>query len=167
MGTPPTIAKRGRCLQFDRYWLQLKFFGSNGALQADSIISLRRSVSESVYLDRSFSLNREKYQLSSEAEREREKRRRAMAGEGGAALKGLRLVTVDRGPEGYGFHMYTNKELKVTAVMISGPCWSRHIARFELFIGVDKLLFIMEEESMHTDYSVQQLLVSGSQMLAL
>ena len=37
-----------------------------------------------------------------------------MAGEGGAALKGLRLLTIDRGPEGYGFHMYTNKELKVS-----------------------------------------------------
>ena len=37
-----------------------------------------------------------------------------MAGEGGAAaLKGLRLLTMDRGPEGYGFHMYTNKELMV------------------------------------------------------
>ena len=36
-----------------------------------------------------------------------------MAEEGGAALKGLRLATMDRGPEGYGFHMYTNKELKV------------------------------------------------------
>ena len=37
-----------------------------------------------------------------------------MAGEGGAAaLKGLRLLTMDRGPEGYGFHMYTNKTLKV------------------------------------------------------
>lgn len=35
-------------------------------------------------------------------------------GEGGAAsLKGLRLLTMDRGPEGYGFHMYTNKTLKV------------------------------------------------------
>lgn len=34
--------------------------------------------------------------------------------EGGAAsLRGLRLLTMDRGPEGYGFHMYTNKSLKV------------------------------------------------------
>lgn len=37
-----------------------------------------------------------------------------MASQGGASLKGLRLLTMDRGPEGYGFHMYTNKELKVT-----------------------------------------------------
>ena len=38
----------------------------------------------------------------------------AGAGEGGAAsLKGLRLLTMDRGPDGYGFHMYTNKTLKV------------------------------------------------------
>ncbi len=34
-------------------------------------------------------------------------------GLGGAALRGLRLVTMDRGPEGFGFHMYTNKTLKV------------------------------------------------------
>ena len=39
-------------------------------------------------------------------------------GEGGAAsLKGLRLLTLDRGPEGYGFHMYTNKSLKVQLCM--------------------------------------------------
>ena len=37
-----------------------------------------------------------------------------MTSQGGASLKGLRLLTMDRGPEGYGFHMYTNKELKVT-----------------------------------------------------
>ena len=40
-------------------------------------------------------------------------------GEGGAAaLKGLRLLTVNRGPEGYGFHMYTNKSLKVSFLAI-------------------------------------------------
>ena len=33
----------------------------------------------------------------------------------GGALKGLRLLTVDRGPKGFGFHMYTNKVLKVSA----------------------------------------------------
>ncbi|XP_064384511.1 Na(+)/H(+) exchange regulatory cofactor NHE-RF1-like [Halichondria panicea] len=32
--------------------------------------------------------------------------------EDGAMLKGLRLLTVVRGREGYGFHMYTNKTLK-------------------------------------------------------
>ena len=31
----------------------------------------------------------------------------------GGALKGLRLVTLTRGPEGFGFHMYTNRQLKV------------------------------------------------------
>lgn len=45
--------------------------------------------------------------------------------EGGAAsLKGLRLLTLDRGPEGYGFHMYTNKSLKgqyVKWVSPNGP----------------------------------------------
>jgi hypothetical protein len=40
-------------------------------------------------------------------------------GEGGAAsLKGLRLLTMDRGPEGYGFHMFTNKSLKVLCVSL-------------------------------------------------
>lgn len=35
----------------------------------------------------------------------------AGAGAGGvAAVKGLRLVTMKRGKDGYGFHMYTNKE---------------------------------------------------------
>ena len=29
---------------------------------------------------------------------------------GGAAVKGLRLLTMTRGPDGFGFHMYTNKE---------------------------------------------------------
>ena len=29
---------------------------------------------------------------------------------GGAAVKGLRLVTMIKGKEGFGFHMYTNKE---------------------------------------------------------
>lgn len=38
-----------------------------------------------------------------------------MADQGGGALKGLRLLTVDRGPQGFGFHMYTNKVLKVNA----------------------------------------------------
>lgn len=33
---------------------------------------------------------------------------------GATILKGLRLVTMDRGPEGFGFHMYTNKTLKVS-----------------------------------------------------
>ena len=41
------------------------------------------------------------------------------SGEGGA-LKGLRLITIDRGPEGYGFHMYTNKQLKVDEVCVWG-----------------------------------------------
>lgn len=47
-----------------------------------------------------------------------------MAGEGGAALKGLRLLTLDRGPEGYGFHMYTNKELKVLLTYMYVHCSS-------------------------------------------
>ena len=43
-----------------------------------------------------------------------------MNGEGGAsALKGLRLLTVDRGPEGFGFHMYTNRSLKVLTKYIT------------------------------------------------
>ena len=29
---------------------------------------------------------------------------------GGAAVKGLRLLTIARSNEGFGFHMYTNKE---------------------------------------------------------
>lgn len=29
---------------------------------------------------------------------------------GGAAVKGLRLLTLKRGSDGFGFHMYTNKE---------------------------------------------------------
>ena len=33
------------------------------------------------------------------------------AGKGGvAAVRGLRLVTMKRGKDGFGFHMYTNKE---------------------------------------------------------
>ena len=28
----------------------------------------------------------------------------------GAAVKGLRLLTLQKGPDGFGFHMYTNKE---------------------------------------------------------
>ncbi len=39
--------------------------------------------------------------------------------EDGAMLKGLRLLTVARGREGYGFHMYTNKTLKVGTVKLS------------------------------------------------
>ena len=38
----------------------------------------------------------------------------AASGTEGGALKGLRLLTVDRGPKGFGFHMYTNKVLKVS-----------------------------------------------------
>ena len=38
-----------------------------------------------------------------------------MATQGGGALRGLRLLSVDRGPRGFGFHMYTNKVLKVSA----------------------------------------------------
>ena len=30
------------------------------------------------------------------------------------ALRGLRLLTIDRGSDGFGFHMYTNRELKVS-----------------------------------------------------
>lgn len=41
--------------------------------------------------------------------------------EGGGALKGLRQLTMDRGPQGYGFHMYTNKVLKVSLMTTSGP----------------------------------------------
>ncbi len=29
---------------------------------------------------------------------------------GGAAVRGLRLVTMNRGKDGFGFHMYTNKD---------------------------------------------------------
>lgn len=29
---------------------------------------------------------------------------------GGAAVKGLRLLTISRSGDGFGFHMYTNKE---------------------------------------------------------
>ena len=29
---------------------------------------------------------------------------------GGAAVRGLRLLTLKRGKDGFGFHMYTNKE---------------------------------------------------------
>ena len=45
-----------------------------------------------------------------------EKKMAQTNGEGGAstALKGLRLLTLDRGTEGYGFHMYTNRSLKVS-----------------------------------------------------
>lgn len=42
----------------------------------------------------------------------------AEEGGAGAALKGLRLLTIDRGPEGYGFHMYTNKTLKVSSDLL-------------------------------------------------
>ena len=34
-------------------------------------------------------------------------------GGGAVALKGLRLLSIDRGADGFGFHMFTNKELKV------------------------------------------------------
>ena len=44
--------------------------------------------------------------------------------EGGGALKGLRQLTMDRGPQGYGFHMYTNKVLKVSLMTTSGPVLS-------------------------------------------
>jgi len=43
---------------------------------------------------------------------------------GATILKGLRLVTMDRGPEGFGFHMYTNKTLKgqyIKSVAPNGP----------------------------------------------
>ena len=45
-------------------------------------------------------------------------------GEGGA-LRGLRLLTIDRGPEGFGFHMYTNKQLKVSRLVatLAGFLW--------------------------------------------
>ena len=38
----------------------------------------------------------------------------------GGALKGLRFITVDRGPKGFGFHMYTNKVLKVRRYVVRG-----------------------------------------------
>lgn len=41
--------------------------------------------------------------------------------EGGGALKGLRQLTMERGPQGYGFHMYTNKVLKVSLNRTSRP----------------------------------------------
>ena len=39
--------------------------------------------------------------------------------EGGAVTgqMGLRLLTIDRGPKGYGFHMYTNNTLKVSSLL--------------------------------------------------
>ncbi|KAL5479965.1 hypothetical protein EMCRGX_G023572 [Ephydatia muelleri] len=37
----------------------------------------------------------------------------ASTGAGGApAVKGLRLITMSKGPDGYGFHMYTDKKLQ-------------------------------------------------------
>ena len=36
------------------------------------------------------------------------------SGKEGGALRGLRLLTVNRGPKGFGFHMYSNKVLKVS-----------------------------------------------------
>ena len=60
-----------------------------------------------------------RFSLSAETARVGEKQMahdNQMNGEGGAttALRGLRLLTFDRGPEGFGFHMYTNRSLKVS-----------------------------------------------------
>lgn len=40
---------------------------------------------------------------------------------GGAAVKGLRLLTLARSPEGFGFHMYTNREREGQYVKSVGP----------------------------------------------
>ncbi len=40
----------------------------------------------------------------------------------GGALKGLRLITIKRGPEGYGFHMYTNRKLNVSVCVCVCVC---------------------------------------------
>lgn len=37
------------------------------------------------------------------------------------ALRGLRLLTMDRGSDGFGFHMYTNRELKVLRARAGCP----------------------------------------------
>lgn len=50
---------------------------------------------------------------------------------GAASLKGLRLLTMDRGPEGYGFHMYTNKTLKVHHSRSTPFCFLSGIHSFQ------------------------------------
>ena len=43
----------------------------------------------------------------------------ASTGAGGApAVKGLRLITMSKGPDGYGFHMYTDKKLQVRFLLL-------------------------------------------------
>ena len=35
---------------------------------------------------------------------------------------GLRLLTMDRGPNGFGFHMYTDKKREVSSFIPLRPC---------------------------------------------
>ena len=73
----------------------------------------------------------------------------AAAGKRGGAgqIKGLRLLTMDRGPDGFGFHMYTNKERDGQFIKSVAPNSSADLAGMLVFdhvVGVDDTVVIGE-----------------------
>ena len=59
---------------------------------------------------------------------------------GGAAVRGLRLVTMNRGKDGFGFHMYTNKDKDgqyIKSVTVNSPADLAGILTGDHIIAVD------------------------------
>ena len=66
---------------------------------------------------------------------------------GAGQIKGLRLLTMDRGPDGFGFHMYTNKERDGQFIKSVAPNSSADLAGMIVFdhvVGVDDVVVLGE-----------------------
>lgn len=66
---------------------------------------------------------------------------------GAGRVKGLRLLTMDRGPEGFGFHMYTNKEREgqyIKSVARNSPADLAGMLPNDHVVGVDGAIVIGE-----------------------
>lgn len=66
---------------------------------------------------------------------------------GAGRIKGLRLLTIDRAPDGYGFHMYTNKERDgqyIKSVAPNGPADLAGMLPADHVVGVDDAIVIGE-----------------------
>ena len=66
---------------------------------------------------------------------------------GAGRVKGLRLLTMDRGPEGFGFHMYTNRDREgqyIKSVAHNSPADLAGMLPNDHVVGVDGAIVIGE-----------------------
>lgn len=68
---------------------------------------------------------------------------------GAAALKGLRLLSLERGPDGFGFHMYTNRQLKGQFIKWVSPYGPADLAGM---LPGDHVLYVDSENVMECSH---------------